>query len=74
MQNSTERCEFLNYPIAHHEYTRKLLAEEAELQPEFAADLIGQTPHPALAKKLDRGMCLGHKDHRRFQFREAELR
>jgi glycosyltransferase involved in cell wall biosynthesis len=37
----------LNYPITHHRYTRSLLSEEADLQPEFASTIAGPFHTPA---------------------------
>jgi glycosyltransferase involved in cell wall biosynthesis len=48
----------LNYPIAHHQYTRQLLEEEAALNPEFASDLLSQTPVGKLAERLDNECAL----------------
>lgn len=42
----------LNYPNAHHLYSRRLLAEEAEMQPEFASTITTETSR--LASLLDR--------------------
>jgi glycosyltransferase involved in cell wall biosynthesis len=33
----------LNYPNAHHRYSQRLLAEEKELEPDFAATITGET-------------------------------
>ena len=42
----------LNYPNVHHRYSRKLLAEEAERQPQFACTLTHETS--VLAPVFDR--------------------
>ncbi len=42
----------LNYPNAHHHYSRRLLAEEAEREPEFASTITTETSR--LAPVLDR--------------------
>ena len=45
----------LNYPIAHHAYSSKLLWQEAALHPEFAQDLAMQIYHdPQLVERMER--------------------
>ena len=43
----------LNYPIAHHDYAKALLEEEAEREPAFAESLLSQIPPRKLAEQLD---------------------
>lgn len=43
----------LNYPIAHHNYSKRLLEEEAEREPAFADSLAIQIPPRSLAARLD---------------------
>lgn len=43
----------LSYQIAHHRYTQRLLAEEAEREPEFAATINPHVYPPALAALLE---------------------
>jgi glycosyltransferase involved in cell wall biosynthesis len=43
----------LNYPIAHHGYAKRLLEEEAALEPSFADSLKSQIPQGDLVSRLD---------------------
>jgi glycosyltransferase involved in cell wall biosynthesis len=43
----------LNYPIAHHRYAKRILEEEAILEPAFAESLKIQIPEGKLARCLD---------------------
>ena len=44
----------LNYPYAHHRFTRRILDEESKLEPDFAATLNGHITPPWLQERLDR--------------------
>ena len=43
----------LNYPIAHHRYAERLLQQEAEREPEFAATLSGHEHSEELTAQLN---------------------
>lgn len=52
---ATEGKRILNYPIAHHRYSQRLLAEEAALEPTFASTLPDWSKAPAwLEPRVDR--------------------
>ncbi|WP_295883601.1 glycosyltransferase family 4 protein [uncultured Thiohalocapsa sp.] len=43
----------LSYPLAHHRFTRRVLAEESELHPELADTLTGHDRPPWLQERFD---------------------
>jgi glycosyltransferase involved in cell wall biosynthesis len=51
----------LNYPLAHHRFTRKLLFEEAELEPAFAGTMNSHERLKLLEKRFDVEIALA--DH-----------
>jgi glycosyltransferase involved in cell wall biosynthesis len=60
MKTKTGLC-ILNYPLAHHRFTRKLLLEEAELEPAFAGTLNSHDLPKWLEERLDEEIALA--DH-----------
>lgn len=51
----------LNYPIAHHRFTRRYLLQEAKLQPAFADTLSGHNYPAWLEQRLDTEIELADK-------------
>ena len=52
---------WLQYPIAHHQYAARLLAQEAELQPEFADTLQFESLPRRLRLRLEREIELADR-------------
>jgi glycosyltransferase involved in cell wall biosynthesis len=60
MKNRGGIC-VLNYPLAHHDFARKLLMEEAEREPAFAETLNGQEWPRWLTERMDAEIALADR-------------